>query len=347
MAEVEAPPPKVQCVNGDNAGKKMKIGTHNGTFHCDEVMACYLLKLLPEYKDAEIVRTRDLSVLDTCDIVVDVGGIFDPSRHRYDHHQRPFDESMHSLSAGKFSWKTKLSSAGLVYYHFGMRILSQLLHTKTEDELVQVLFKKIYENLMEEIDAVDNGIDVWSEGTPRYLITTTLSQRVGRCNPAWNQKDKNELDGFNAALSLVAEEFRDRIEFYRDSWWPARSLVESTIANRFSIHPSGKIAVMESGGCPWKDHLFSLEAEQGIKGQILYLLYEDASSQWRIQCVPEELGTFTNRKSLPEAWRGIRDAELSKLSGIDGCVFVHASGFIGGNKTREGVMEMAVRAIET
>ena len=60
------------------------------------------------------------------------------------------------------------------------RILSQLLHTKTEDELVQVLFKKIYENLMEEIDAVDNGIDVWSEGTPRYLITTTLSQRVGR-----------------------------------------------------------------------------------------------------------------------------------------------------------------------
>ena len=60
------------------------------------------------------------------------------------------------------------------------RILSQLLRTKLEDELVQVLFKKIYENLMEEIDAVDNGIDVWSEGAPRYLITTTLSQRVGR-----------------------------------------------------------------------------------------------------------------------------------------------------------------------
>ena len=67
------------------------------------------------------MRSRDPSVLDTCDIVVDVGGTFDPSRHRYDHHQRSFDESMHSLSAGKFPWKTKLSSAGLVYYHFGMR----------------------------------------------------------------------------------------------------------------------------------------------------------------------------------------------------------------------------------
>lgn len=27
-----------------------KIGTHNGTFHCDEVLACFLLRQLPEYK---------------------------------------------------------------------------------------------------------------------------------------------------------------------------------------------------------------------------------------------------------------------------------------------------------
>lgn len=28
----------------------MKIGTHNGTFHCDEVLACFFLRQLPEYK---------------------------------------------------------------------------------------------------------------------------------------------------------------------------------------------------------------------------------------------------------------------------------------------------------
>ena len=27
-----------------------KIGTHNGSFHCDEVLACFLLRQLPEYK---------------------------------------------------------------------------------------------------------------------------------------------------------------------------------------------------------------------------------------------------------------------------------------------------------
>lgn len=31
-----------------------KIGTHNGTFHCDEVLACFFLRQVPEYK----VRSR-------------------------------------------------------------------------------------------------------------------------------------------------------------------------------------------------------------------------------------------------------------------------------------------------
>lgn len=68
----------------------MKIGTHNGRFHADEVLACTLLKLLPSYANAEIVRTRDESLLKCCDIVVDVGGIFDHKTHRYDHHQKFF-----------------------------------------------------------------------------------------------------------------------------------------------------------------------------------------------------------------------------------------------------------------
>lgn len=34
----------------------MKIGTHNGHFHCDEILACFMLRQLPKYADAEIVR---------------------------------------------------------------------------------------------------------------------------------------------------------------------------------------------------------------------------------------------------------------------------------------------------
>lgn len=75
-----------------SAEKKMNgrkvIGTHDGKFHCDEILACAMLKLLPQYADATVKRTRNTTILNTCDIVVDVGGVFDPSVHRYDHHQR-------------------------------------------------------------------------------------------------------------------------------------------------------------------------------------------------------------------------------------------------------------------
>lgn len=39
-------------------------------------------------QDAEVVRTRDPQRLAQCNVVVDVGGEYDPERHRYDHHQR-------------------------------------------------------------------------------------------------------------------------------------------------------------------------------------------------------------------------------------------------------------------
>ena len=32
------------------------IGTHSGMFHADEALACFMLKQLPEYKEAEVIR---------------------------------------------------------------------------------------------------------------------------------------------------------------------------------------------------------------------------------------------------------------------------------------------------
>uniref|UniRef100_A0A8C0TCG8 Uncharacterized protein n=1 Tax=Canis lupus familiaris TaxID=9615 RepID=A0A8C0TCG8_CANLF len=97
-------------------------------------------------QDAEIVRTRDPEKLAACDVVVDVGGEYDPQRHRYDHHQRSFTETMSSLSPGK-RWQTKLSSAGLVYLHFGHKLLAQLLGTSEEDSMVGTIYDKSPEAL--------------------------------------------------------------------------------------------------------------------------------------------------------------------------------------------------------
>jgi len=52
------------------------------------------------------------------------------------------------------------------------------------------------------------------------------------------------------------------------------------------------------------------------------------------------------RLSILSEWQGLRDQELSDKSGIPGCIFVHANGFIGGNQTYEGVLEMARKSLK-
>ncbi|XP_074386804.1 MYG1 exonuclease isoform X2 [Zonotrichia albicollis] len=214
-----------------------RIGTHDGTFHCDEALACFLLRLLPRYQDAEIVRTRDPQRLAGCDVVVDVGGEYDPGRHRYDHHQRSFTESMRSLRPDK-PWSTKLSSAGLVYCHFGAQILAGLLGQPEDGPVVTALYDKLYENFVEEIDAMDNGIAP-AAGEPRYALSTTLSARVGHLNPRWNDPDQDTEAGFRRAMELVGTEFLQRLDFYHRAWLPARALVEEAVRCRLESSCAG------------------------------------------------------------------------------------------------------------
>ena len=82
--------------------------------------------------------------------------------------------------------------------------------------------------------------------------------------------------------------------------------------------------------------MHDLEGEMAIppSERPLYVLYGDTSGQWRVQAVALTPDSFDSRKALPEPWRGVRDEALSTVCTIPGCVFVHASGFIGGNTTR-------------
>jgi len=52
---------------------------------------------------------------------------------------------MSSLTDGKKKWQTKLSSAGLVYLHFGHRVIAQLLgdNQSADSNTVNVLYDKV------------------------------------------------------------------------------------------------------------------------------------------------------------------------------------------------------------
>ena len=324
---------------------KTAIGTHSGTFHCDEALACGMLKLLPQFKDVPIVRTRNQSLLEKCDIVVDVGGIYDHKAKRYDHHQRTFTTVYEEIGH-----KTKLSSAGLVYKHYGRDVIKQVCsEVEVSEEDLEIIYKKVYKNFVEEIDGVDNGVECFNGDDRNYNVTTNLSARVGRLNPSWHEPSdddtRNEL--FRSAVVLTRTEFVERVYGYLYDWLPAKEIVTKAVTE--CVNKQERILIFDDY-CPWKSHMFDCEEKLGKEGEVLYVLYpEDGSTResgkWRIQAAPVDTESFAQRKSLPEPWRGLRDDALSKESGIDGCVFVHTAGFIGGNLSFAGAYAMAKKAV--
>ncbi|KAI1085301.1 metal-dependent protein hydrolase [Whalleya microplaca] len=365
----------------ENAAKRLKtepittsggvqIGTHNGHFHADEALAVYMLRQLPTYANASLIRTRDPSLLATCHTVVDVGGEYDAARHRYDHHQRTFATTFPGRA-------TKLSSAGLVYLHFGRALIARRLAQPEDGPEVGLLWREVYESFVEALDAHDNGISKYDAAAlaaagiePRFSSAGfTLGAMVGRLNPNWNDDpaettQEAEDAKFAAASARIGEEFTRGLDYYAKVWLPARTVVQAAYAKRLSFDPEGRVMVLEGQGVPWKDHLYTLEQEQEQeqeheeegegdekekkeKKKVLYVLYPEKpvpDAKWRIQAVPVDGGSFESRKALPEPWRGARDEQLDEVSGVPGGVFVHASGFIGGNKTFEGVKALAEKA---
>ncbi|KAL8935882.1 MAG: hypothetical protein Q9216_005212 [Gyalolechia sp. 2 TL-2023] len=382
------------------ASKRLKtspplIGTHNGHFHADEALAVYLLRLLPTYSPSTLLRTRDPSLLSTCHTVVDVGGEYDPATDRYDHHQRTFNTTFPNRS-------TKLSSAGLVYMHFGKSIIAHRTGLDPEAEDTSLLYRKLYNEFIEAIDANDNGISVYPPSETANLTKrfndsgVTLSSLVSDLNndfsisaPPSSETETATTNGvstfspqaeedarFLAASDLMGKTFLRKLTAYHSTWLPARSTVLKAYESRFDNDAQGRILVFGEP-TPWKDHLYTFESsssspslpsfsslnetstadkqprqahpQQQQKHQVLYVLYPESASpgsKWRIQAVPVGRDSFESRKALPEKWRGLRDEELSAVVGVPGCVFVHASGFIGGNETEGGAREMAARAVE-
>lgn len=119
------------------------FGTHDGTFHADEVTAAALLLLFNLIDRDKIARTRDPEILSRCEFVCDVGGIYDPSQKLFDHHQ--------------VDYTGPLSSAGMI-----------LNYLKTENIISESEYNMMNQILIHGVDNHDNGVDVSIPGVATY-----------------------------------------------------------------------------------------------------------------------------------------------------------------------------------
>lgn len=285
---------------------EVTIATHNGNFHADDIFATAALKKI--HPSAKLIRTRDLDVIAQADIVIDVGGEYDPDKDRFDHHQRG--------GAGERENGIPFSSFGLVWQKYGLQICDD--NQKVADGLDS--------GIVSNIDAIDCGhVEGVSEGI-------SLSQTVQMFNPTW-QEDKNFDECFDEAVKF-ASRVLDRFIASANGGVSAKAIVAKAIENA----KDPRVIVLEQY-TPWKRTVNALAPDA------LYMVYPSQTGQWRIQTVPVEPGSFENRKPLPQPWAGLSNEELQQATGIDDAMFCHNGLFIAGAESFESTMKMAVMAL--
>lgn len=288
----------------------MLIGTHDGVFHADEVMACAILRRL--YPDARIIRTRDPVCLAQCDILVDVGGVYDDAKKRYDHHQRGFDKKREN--------GVKYSSAGLVWFHYGT-ILGPL-----------EVYEQVDRSLIAAIDAADNGQRIHE--APGLVPVQTVSGTISSLNPTWleevpvNKRFDDALFLAGLVLERAIQNALARIS--------ARKWVEDALLKAHD----GYLVLHKY--MPWQEVVCGTFARQDV----LYVLFPSEDGTWKVQGVPKTPGGFEVRKPLPAEWAGVLEGTMACISGVEDAVFCHSQRFVCGARSLAGAEKLVKMAVD-
>ncbi len=283
------------------------IATHNGNFHADDVFSIAAIKcIFPSFK---LIRTRDLELIAKADIVLDVGGEYDPDRDRFDHHQRG--------GAGERENGIPYSSFGLIWQKYGLEICQGN----------QDVANAVDAGLVSTIDAIDCG---HVEGVSKGI---SLSQTISMFNPTW-QEDSHFDRCFDEAVDF-ASRVLTRFIASANGGISAKAIVAKAIDHA----EDPRVIVLEKY-TPWKRTVHALSEEA------LFVVLPSLSGQWILHTVPVEPGSFEDRKSLPKPWAGLSGEELKEVTGIDDAMFCHNGLFIAGAESFESTMKMASIALK-
>lgn len=305
----------------------MKIITHSGSFHADDVFAVATVKLWLEKNGSksffgktkiDVIRTRDPKVIATGNIVVDIGGEYSPAKKIFDHHQEG--------GAGEHRNGIPYSSFGLVWKEYGEGICGSL-------EVAGLINKKV----VQPIDAVDNGVDlckfIYPDVQPYFLYNL-----IGVFNFVPGRGKGGNLD----ANFLKAVEFAKNI-LKREIGISKMEVEEKKYVEQVYQNSEDKKIIILDKDIPvnsWGVVLVQYE-------EPLFVVKPDGgSSNWKVKAVRDSLLSFENRKDLPEEWAGKFGKELAEITGVKGAIFCHNKRFIAVADTKEGAIQLARLAVE-
>ena len=282
---------------------EITVATHSGPFHADDVLAWALIRVF-RHPNATLVRTRDMNLIEKADIVIDVGGAFDPHRQRFDHHQT--------------AYQGPLSSAGMV--------LSWLTE---RGDISPSLSQHLKDVVVDYVDDVDNGRRMPEQDVPCFASMVE----------AYAQ-DHHTLEEFTAGFQragTMAIEYLRGIVRGHEAQQLALAVVSTAMQD--ALDKNTRIIRLERY-YKWKPAYFS---SGGATHPTQFILMPGVEGTWRIVAIPPEENSFAQKQSLPEAWAGLTGEALSQETGVPGAVFCHKNRFIAVFETEQIAIETMKR----
>ncbi len=286
----------------------MKIATHNGKFHSDDVFGVALLTSL--FPDAEIVRSRDQAVLDACDIVLDVGGSYDPDKERFDHHMPG--------GAGTRPNGILYSAFGLIWQKYGAEFCGD-----------KEVAERLFEGFVSSFDAYDNGQTTYKITTPDARVVQLQDLFDKYLNP--NTDESSELEDYDREFMKsveLAKLILDRVVKRKKA--EVRS--ERLFYDQWQASPDKRYVVLDQYATAGDI------AEQ--MPELLYYVYQSPAKDWRVQGMRVSKESYDTKKPLPAAWAGLKDEEFKKVSGVADARFCHNALYLCGAESKEGAIKL-------
>jgi uncharacterized UPF0160 family protein len=291
----------------------MLIATHDGSFHADEVFAVAALALLGE--PIEVLRTRDREALARADVRVDVGFRHDPSSGDFDHHQRGFE--------GIRENGIRYASFGLIWQEFGVRVCGG------DPDVADA----VDATLVQGVDANDTGQQL-TESLVEDVYPLTVNGVVGGFNARWDEilTPEQERLRFDEAVDLARGILAREVLSAASGRRSARLVQEAITA------ASDPRLVELPVNAPWKQVLVPAAPDA------LYIIYPKRQG-FGLEAVPRELGSFENRRDLPEAWAGREGPDLVAVTGVPDALFCHVKRFLVVASSHAGIEQLARLAL--
>ena len=290
--------------------KEANCITHSGTMHADDVFATAFLELY--LKDITLKRTAniDINTIPHEVIVYDIGG------GEFDHHQKDSKTRDNNIP---------YASLGLLWQKFGMLYLEQE-NFEHKDEVFQELDK----NLIEGIDAIDNG--EFPKVEAPYKVQT-ISDIIKSFNPSFGSNEMEDVQ-FKKAVSIAKEIFLENLYHIN-----GKVLARKTVINKLKA-ATNQLLVLDTY-MPYEETV--LKSELGDK--ILFAIFPSNRGGYIIKTISKSLTDKTTRLNFPEEWTGLTNGKLEQASGVVGATFCYSNTFMVGCKTKESAIELATIAI--